>query len=345
MSNPLLPRRPAYAALRPRMPEFIPLPDGEQRRSLAALLGPGEFFRRLGATSSLDGYYIQNNVSGSVFLKVIPSAHAERQLAANAIAEWVVKCGGRASLLLPGFPRHLDNDYVVLAYRYIPSRFAEAASADLEQIGSSVAKVHVDLAIMPNIAAIKEASTKRVEMLKKRFTCIQSGEQLSGPRPQELRDLLEAEASLLDLLDDCSERQPLHGDLAYGNILFPLDGGGPILLDFEDTLISWLPIDFDIALALERFALLPTNADADAVQFGKKMLKAYGVERGKEHFLTHSPADCLRLLAIRSLLTLSELEFKGDKVEISEWEKFFYLYQHALDRRSVLSKLEDEFCV
>lgn len=345
MLNPLLPRRPAYAALRPRIPEFVPMPEGEQRCSLVAVLGPGEFFGRLGATPSVDGYYLQKIASGIRFLKVIPSAHAERQLAANAVAEWVVKCGGRASLLLPGFPKQLDKDHVVLAYQYIPSRFAETTMADLEVIGSSLAQVHAALARMPDLDAVVAASAKRVALLSKRFHSVRGGGQLFGPRPQLMRDIFEAEVSLFALLGDSSERQPLHGDLVYANMVFPLEGGGLVMLDFEDTLVSWLPIDLDVALALERFALLPAPTDADALRLAQAMLQKYGKGCGKARFLAHAPADCLRLLAIRSLVTLSELEAVGTHVETSEWEKFFGLYQNAVDKQALLSRLEDEFCV
>jgi hypothetical protein len=327
------------------MPEFVPMPEGEQKCSLAAVLGQGEFYCRIDAPSSIEGYFLQKVASGIRFLKVVPSAHAERQLAANAVAEWVVTCGGRASLLLPGFPKQLAEGHVVLAYQYIPSRFAEATIADLEVIGSSLAHVHAALARMPNRGAVMAASAKRVAMLNKRFQSVRSGDLLYGPRPQLMRDIFEADASLFALLGDSAGRQPLHGDLVYANLMFPLGGGGLVMLDFEDTLVSWLPIDLDVALALERFALLPARTEADALRLVQAMLQKYGEGCGKARFLAHAPADCLRLLAIRSLATLSELEAVGTHVEPSEWEKFFGLYQNAVDKYALLSRLRDQFCV
>ena len=321
------------------------MPEDEVFRSLVAVLGPGDFFCRLGATSPVDGYYLQRTASGIRFLKVIPSAHAERQLAANAVADWVVKCGGRSSLLLPGFPKQLDKDYVVLGYQYIPSRFAETTMADLEVIGSSLAQMHAALAQLPDIDAIVAASARRVAFLDKRFHSVRSGGQLFGTRPQLMRDIFEVERPLFALLEDSSERQPLHGDLVYANMVFPLEGEGPVILDFEDTLVSWLPIDLDVALTLERFALLPASTEADALRLSRGLLRKYGKACGKTRFLAYAPADCLRLLAVRSLVTLSELEAIGAHVETSEWEKFFGLYYHAADKQAILRKLEDEFCV
>ncbi len=345
MLNPLLPRPPAYAALRPQKPEFVPMLESEQRQLLVDAIGPGELFCRRGATAFIDGYYLQKDASGIRFLKVVPSAHVERQLAANAVADWVVKSGGSSSLVLPSFPKQLDNDHIVLGYQYIPNRFAEDTTADLEVIGGSLAQLHAALARIPDLAAVKAASAKRVAMLNKRFHSVRGGGLLFGPRPQLMRDIFEAEASLFLLLGDSSERQPLHGDLVYANMVFPLDGGPLVLLDFEDTLSSWLPIDLDIALVLERFALLPAPTDADALRLAQAMLRKYGEGCGKKRFLAHAPADCLRLLAIRSLVTLSELEAVGTHVELSEWEKFFGLYQNAIDKKELLIGLEDEFCV
>ena len=45
-------------------------------------------------------------------------------------------------------------------------------------------------------------------------------------------------------------------------------------------------------------------------------------------------ADVLKFLSLRALVTLSLIE-KNQKVEKSEWEKFFFLYQ-LIDKKSEL---------
>lgn len=343
MSNTILPRKPAYSALRPNSPEFVPLAEGKVRRALFASIGEGKLFGRKGVTDSLTGYYLHKNANITTFLKVVPTEHVARQAAANMVADWVARSGVCTSVLLPGFPKWLDEDHAAFAYPYISARFAEATITDLRKIGTGLALMHAALARLPDCAEIRQASAARVGMLKNRFNLIRLGACISGPQSDRLRKLFESEAAIFALLDGAMANQPLHGDLVYGNILFPLEGGVPVLLDFEDTLISWMPVDLDIALALERFALLPAKNEDEAFMLAREMLRSYAVGCGKVRFLTHALSDCLQLLAIRSLTTLAELEVAGGNTEGAEWNKFFLLQQHAVEKSGLLAMLENEF--
>lgn len=344
MSNPILPRKPAFATLQPSPPEFMPL-DRSEPSLLLSCVGSGRLLGRRGADTGIDGYYLHQSENGdTTFLKVVPTDHAKRQAAADAVASWVAHFGVRTPIPLPGFPRMMGNDHTVFAYQYIVSRFANTTVSDLSQIGTSLAIMHAALAQYPDSTEVQRTSAIRTAMLTNRRNIVCSGLHSAGPKPARLREIFEREMALFSLLEDAPEHQPLHGDLVYGNILFPMKDGAPVLLDFEDTLISWLPIDIDIALALERFILLPEQDDDMALVLGRGMLRAYGEARGKDSgFLAHPLSDSLRLLSVRALATLAEMEAQGSTVNIAEWEKFFNLYQHAIARSHLLATLQEEF--
>lgn len=344
MSIRLLPRKPAFAGLHPSPPEFAPV-DQNEFSALLACVGPGKLLGRTGADAGPAGYYLhQSRDGGTRFLKVVPAVHAARQSAADQVAVWVGRHGVRTPAPLPGFPRALGCDQAVFAYPYLAGRFAHATQAELNPIGTSLAVLHAALARFPDGATIKRNSATRTAMLLKRRDLVCAGAHTPGPQPALLREILESEQRIFSLLEEVPASQPVHGDLVYGNVLFPLEGGGPVLLDFEDTLISWLPVDLDIALALERFALLPEQDDDQALALGRELLRAYGKGSGREAgFLAHPLNDCLRLLSVRALVALAELEARGEALETAEWDKFFGLYRHAVARAPLLAMLQDGF--
>jgi hypothetical protein len=344
MSNPIHPRKPAFASLRPCPPKFVPV-DPNEFSLLLACVGSGKLLGRIGADAGPAGYYLhQSREGGTNFLKVVPAVHAARQRAADQVAVWVGRHGVRTPAPLRGFPRALDHDYAVFAYPYIASRFANATQAELNSIGKSLAVMHTALARFPDGAAVRRNSATRTAMLVKRRDLVCAGAHSPGPQPDLLREILSSESDIFSLLEVVPASQPVHGDLAYGNVLFPLEGSGPVLLDFEDSLISWLPVDMDIALALERFALVPEQDDDKALALGREMLRAYGKGSGRDTgFLVRPLCDSLRFLSVRALTTLAEFEAGSGLVATSEWDKFFGLYRDAVARRPLLAMLQDGF--
>lgn len=344
MSNLILPRTPAFVALQPSPPQFIAL-DRDELSPLISCVGAGQLLGRIGSGAVLEGYYLHRREDGiTAFLKVVPASHAERQLAASAVASWVARFGVRTPVPMQGFPKMIDDEHTVFAYQYIASRFAAATTSDMRNLGSSIATMHSALRQYPAAADIKQASASRTAMLHARRDAICSGLQSPGPMPQQLRELLKNETALFSLLDDAPGNQALHGDLVFGNILFPLDGGMPVILDFEDTLISYLPLALDLALALERFVLFPEPDDNKALLLGSEMLKAY--RQGPDYgFLSCTLSDALRFLSVRALVTLAEMEAQGSTVALTEWEKFFDLHCHAIARTPLLTALQEEFLV
>ena len=294
------------------------------------------------STGAATGYFLHRPRDGEAhFVKVVPASHAARQHAADNIAAWLLRRGVKVISLLAGFPRQMDQMRSVFAYRFVVGRFAEATTRDLDAIGRAIARLHASLAELPDSALIRTESQARAAMLRNRANQIVVA--AATPRLQCLRDLLQENHGLLALLDGHAGNQPIHGDLVYANVLFPDDGAEPLILDFEDTLISWLPPEFDLALAIERFAFLPAADEATAVLLGRALYRGYAKECGGNWNGPRTGLDeCLRFLSLRALITLAELEGTETPVATTEWDKFFGLYDFAQSNRHLARAITEE---
>jgi hypothetical protein len=343
MSSRFLPRRPAFDALRPAAPEYVPARPGIAAK-ITRLAGPGTTLRMKSAAAPPAGYYVHHGKkAAATFLKIVPSDHVSRQTEADRLAHTIAQLGVRTITPLPGYPRNFGAGFSAFAYPYVPSRFAGTTSEDMRRIGRAIAVLHHALAMLPAWSRIQHDSRDRVEVLSRRRKLIFEAAAPAGPHPALLQRLFIEEQGLFSMLDDESHSQPIHGDLVYANILFPLDGSDPIIIDFEDALFSWLPRDLDVALALERFALVAVPDDA-AATLGRDLLEAYAECHGSAPAcLSYPIGNSLRLLSLRALTTLAEMEATGSVVTTEEWEKFFGLYDLARTNELLLARISEGF--
>ncbi|MBK7354708.1 phosphotransferase [Propionivibrio sp.] len=349
MSSLILPDKPAFAMLRPSIPEFVPRDHKDLADVLVTRLGFGQLLCRADAAETVDptGYYLFRHDRGNAsFVKVVEEHRAMRQSAADAVAGWVADFGVRTPKAIAGFPFRFGGRYTVFAYEYIPSRFAKASPSDLRSVGHTLGVMHTALSQRTDVDETRRLSALRVSMLNYRREIVCAGKYLPESKMWHVSAILEREAPIFKLLDEAANCQSLHGDLVYGNILFPLAGGDPVVLDFEDCGVSWLPVVFDLALVLERFILLPEENDDNAFRLAEEMLRGYIQTIGQsKKILACRLSDCLRLLAARALTTLAEMEARGVGVDASEWGKFLSLHRHALSRTSLLSRIEARYLV
>jgi len=343
MSNLNLPRQPAYDGINPEPAAFVQLGQDEWTTKILAGVGSGDLYGRAKDVRKRGAYYLHRTERGCFFLKILPSSAVETQLIADSVARWVSKKGVRASLLMPNYPRAIDENFFVFSYEYLQGRFARPNVTDIDAVSRTLALMHLALRELPDAHRIKDASSNRVMVLKARLGAIVEGRELWGPKPNSLLDICSANRGVFDLLESRWGCQPLHGDLVVGNIMFPESGGAPVILDFEDTAISFFPIDLDIALVVERFILMRSATDEQAYTLCRTFLSTYSSLINKKRFLIFSVGDCLRLLALRALLTLSEKEASGGQVNDSEWHKFYELFDRLGENQLLLSRIDEEF--
>ena len=344
--NHFLPRPPAFLTLSPKPLTFDEVADFEALFVALNALAPGQLFKKTGLPDKAPGYYMYVTEMGSrIFLKVVPRVHASRLLESDNYARWTFNDGVDTCTLLPGFPINFGVDLTAFGYRHFEYRFANSNIADISTLGQNIAKLHISLGRYPTIQSIQRSTAFRMKSLLHRITLCAESTLSKAPNDALLREIYKKEVCLFRKISNSDRAQATHGDLVVGNVLFPLhDTTAPVFLDFEDTPISWAPIELDLALALERFVLLPLTKDEPAaIELGRMFFKAYSDAIGRESFLFITLEDCLKFLAVRALATLSELTATGQNVQISEWEKFFFLYQRAANQSVVLKQIESGF--
>ena len=323
------------------MPTYAPAPLPVADRLRAITGRDGAVLKMAPAAEHPVGYYCLDSKAGltPLFVKVIPRNNLAPCLAAEKlVARLPAVCPVRR--LLPGYPRDWNGAYAVLAYKFVDGRFAHNSVNDMARIGRSIARLHLGLAGLADAEEIRARCIRRLAVLERRRRGVAEGSVAAGPEPERFRRL--AQASELGLDSEAApEAQPIHGDLNYGNVLLPIDGSDPIILDCEDAVHTWGSALQDLALAIERFCLSATEVDADSFALAVALLAAYGKGMGRR------PVRCAGDLAraivfvnLRALCLLAELEANGEQRDPGEWAKFMRLMDQLAQRHDLIDDIE-----
>lgn len=327
-------RPPAWSGLRPGLPDWRPVPDVEARRVAGAVGIEGRVLA-MDADGDAAGLFRLEPAGGSpLFVRLAGPERADTVERAEHLAAWLAARGVPAAAPEPGFPRRLPDGGAISAARFVDGARLPATTGAMARLGTALARLHGTLAEHPDREGWAAATDRRLAALNETRTALAAGRIEAGPDPTRLRAL--AADPEIDFVRAGVPRRPLHGDLNPGNVL-AVDGA-PVFLDFEDALHSVLPPAFELALALERFVLVPLTDDAAARAAGGKLLAAYrdGGGAGKLDDL----AGAMRALAVRSLCVLAMGLDRGEVVPEAEWRKFLELEAQARTRQSVIAAIE-----
>ncbi len=328
-------RPPTWSALEPGLPDWRPAPEDEARRVTEATGIEG---RVLAMASDGDASGLYRLVPASappLFVRLVGPERARTVERAEGLAAWLAARDVPVAAPEPGFPRRLADGGVVSAARLVDGARVPATADAMAALGTALARLHRALAEHPDRDAWTASTGRRLAALTETREALAAGRAAAGPDPGRLRAL--ATDPEIDFMRDGAPRRPLHGDLNPGNVL-DVDGT-PVLLDFEDALHSVLPPAFELALALERFVLVPLADDAAARAAGGALLTAYREAGGADGL--DDLAGAMRALALRSLCVLAAGAESGDVAPEAEWRKFLKLEAQAQTRRGVIAAIED----
>ncbi|WP_033068647.1 phosphotransferase enzyme family protein [Thalassospira australica] len=272
--------------------------------------------------------------TGPFILKLIdPSCRALAEQAED-VANWL-NCHDVPVISATG-AQVLSDGTVVLKMPYFEGHRVSATSQGLYKFGQELAKLHQVLAEAPSQKDWEKRTKDRLDELSTMRTYLVEKGAYFGPDPKRLLDL--AHDKSLDFTIGVSPVQPLHGDLNPGNVL--VVDGQVIFMDFEDTLHSVLPLEYEIMLVIERFVLVRSSKDYEATDLGREFLRGYFSKQKIDAFNhDRSPVEILRALALRSLIVLAYGEKVGVSIPDDEWEKFFYLEEKACSRANVIQSI------
>ncbi len=330
MSNRLRLRAPAWSGFTPAPETFRPA-GGAVSAELGEALGmDGRVFARPSSHSQIEGFYhfFPESEYPALFLKVITGERLAQQWAADRIATWLYDQGVVTSRLLPDFPRPLAAGRQLLGYELVDGEPADRDASILPRLGRAMAQMHRALRDLPWRDEIRRASAKR----DREFRRARQGLLKRSRLDPGLRSILLADST--ELPGDPA--QPLHADLNLGNVLFGSVDRDPVLLDFEDALHNHHHIGVDLAMAIERFALVRQADDAQALAASAQLLSGYR-EISDPVWPDTGLAGVLRALSVRALVLLHQ---GPGPVDRAERDKFVRLIRQCADRRDLLERIQ-----
>ena len=141
-------------------------------------------------------------------------------------------------------------------------------------------------------------------------------------------------AKMVEQFDSCLHKragaQCLHGEIHPGNVIFRVDNGQAILVDFEESAHLFGPPAWDLAFLVQRFCLRDDPSPSVALQRLEVVSSEYGSSLSR---LSHM----MRQIAWFSIATAVDLRLSNRIVAlVSEFDKFVRLEQQALRYEDIL---------
>jgi len=154
--------------------------------------------------------------------------------------------------------------YLLSVFHFIEGRHFDGSDSDLASLSLAVARMHEALRSFNSADDIHAAALKTAERLSntkeivaqllktKNFSLFYDRREWAERNYEWLKMMVEGFNPYL-----CQEpdAQCVHGELHSGNVIFSLQDGPVILIDFEETPDAWFPPAFDIAYLVHRFCM------------------------------------------------------------------------------------------
>ena len=303
-------------------------------------------------SSSLGCYKVQSRKSneGAKLLKVISKQSLELHRSVRELQDIIQNFSDddfRVIPLIEEINFH-EKKSVGLVYEYVEHDYYSGIESDLEIITRAVGKLHMifnsNLKDLSKFSAIARENGKLINsQLFDLFKNFPYDIQI----PKDIKDFITKNSiSYTDYYDsklsDSESCALVHGDLNLGNIIFEKGNSVPIILDFEDAAISWLPQNTDIATVIQRFFLVSnkeTNLDKIAKSI-MKLLNEYEKITNKKAFAELDELwGTLRFLSLRALGRLCISVIQGIPIQKTELNKFVRFHAEAENLHEAYSKL------
>lgn len=258
------------------------------------------------------------------------------------ITGWLVQHGVSVNhVVVAGLTTQYEGEvYRVDVRPFLHSRHFNGSDEDLHAVAVELRKCHDALATFPDVAEVARRSASRFEMLagigeqmrealdsgKWNFFC--QDEAWSQQHATWLAEMMRSWRPRLDLEPSA---QCLHAQVHQANVMFDLENGRAILVDFEEAVQTLAPPVWDIAYFVQRFALQEEDE--------RRIKNKLGIVRagyGKE---SHGVSDMIQQTCWLSMAVLVSYFQQGIVSPLAEYDKFVRLQRQAWR----LSSLIDTF--
>jgi thiamine kinase-like enzyme len=284
------------------------------------------------------GFY-QYKGEQDFFIKIISSQDYKIQSIADEITAYLFDAGISVNLVKNGYPRKIIelNRWIYL-YPLLYYNFNAKSLNELFLIGKEVGRMHRVMTDCPIKNDICNNGKNKNKLLRRQFKYIKLNK-ISPWFSQEAIELIKNFSyENYDVLE--KYQQMVHGDLNFGNIIIT-KAQHPVIIDFEDSLVSWLNPIYDIAFVIQRFIFL-NSSNVDKIQLASFFINGYK----SKYKIAHDKGDLysiLKMISIRSLLILSTLDGEQATVYKSEIDKFIRLYKNTSENKLLIFKIEELF--
>lgn len=312
----------------PGLPDYVPL-DSNQAETLLGKVQLSGTVYQVCFEDQLSNFYLikEQQNEKNYFIKCFQQEHFEHYQQAEHVARWLQMQGVNANSALSSD----SKSYFI--YPFLDGTRLKSSIDVLKKLGSSLAKMHEALRNYPLQDSIKTRTNKRISKLNEIREQIAKGIIKIGPFPDYVRSLaLNGDLNFTQGADF----QAIHGDLHPGNMM--MVDNHVYFFDFEDTLHSYLPIIYELALILERLVFVRYNSIDYIQELGKHFMVAY-LESGGSYLYQETDRFALSTIALRSLCVLTLCEMEGNNIYEQEWRKFYMLSELAKKMQITLNKI------
>lgn len=325
-------KSPTWLSLHPPVPSFLPVTE-EDAATVISAVGQEGTVTEMASDSDHQKLYRFDAKSGEpLFVRIVAAKWAADAEESETLAAWLAEQGVSAvPAPIPGFPKRLASGAMVSASAFVKARPLQATPEAMQRFGKRLSDLHSALARHPQRPEWENRTQHRLSRLSEIRAKLATGDMRAGPDPERAAAI--AADATIDFNREHEDRQPLHGDLNAGNVLWT--GDDLFFIDFEDVVHSVLPPAFELALVLERHVLVQHEDAKSAIEAGSALLAGYGGQRPIRFDLVAH----LRALALRSLCVLADAEQDGHSPPASEWQKFFQLEMAARNRAETLAEI------
>lgn len=319
----MITQMPSWSSLTPGLPQYRLVNDVITTHLAKVIKHKGKIYRAFFDNPNQFAYkFVSDNGSEQYFIKIYHRDIVEKyKTIQSIIGDFHSKC---AYLSHPVIYGQIDGLYYAI-FPLLNGVRCKPCASDLKLLGNALAQFHRHLKNIGDQALVIQKSDNRVRHLSKFIeTILKFPNDILVKKPRVASFISKYSFDMIDHRDS----QIIHGDLNPGNIL--INKGSKLIhfLDFEDMLHSYLPVLYDLAFIIERNILLPLNDAQKAFALSKVFLKAYFESGGNYKYHT-SDEYILCILSLRAFLLLIQNAINGHSEDRIEWDKFYYLSQHA----------------
>jgi aminoglycoside phosphotransferase family enzyme len=299
------------------------------------------------------GYYKIIPKNGPVLFLKVTSTRAKNFLL--KVEDLVTIIKEESSVSVSPLLKHISitaSNIEIFVFEHIPHRYAKNSLKDLKKLNNEISSLHL---FYQNTTSVRldhhrMYAKKNGQRLDDNIRTIFNHINPYSNIPIDVKTFIKEHKHLYlnysaeylkKARSGTNNAQMVHGDLNFGNALISCTNKEyPVLIDFEDSLLSWLPPQVDLAFFLERFLILKKIDDDKKVEWAQTLLEQYASSTGQFPFCFVDELEkTLKFLSIRALGRLC----LNAKVRINssedEWQKFIDLYK----RSSQLSDLIASF--